>query len=65
MNQSRRRISCDLNVGAIQEYEVVCALINFEIEGGSSQVYLGSPLQVISHLLDGAINVILDLLGDT
>ena len=65
MNQSRRGISCDLNVGGIQEYEVVCALINFEIEGGSSQVYLGSPLQVISHLLDRAINVILDLLGDT
>ena len=65
MNQSRSGVSRNLNVGGIQEYEVVCALINLEIEGGSSQVYLGSPLHVISHLLDRAINVILDLLGDT
>jgi hypothetical protein len=65
MNQSRRRVSRDLNVGCIQEYQVVCALINLEIECGCPQVYLGSPLKVISHLLDRAINVILDLLGDT
>ena len=65
MNQSRRGVCCDLNVGSIQEYQVVCALINLEIEGGSPQVYLGSPLQVISHLLDRPIDVILDLLGDT
>lgn len=65
MNQRRRGVSCDINVGGIQEYQVVCALVNLEIEGGSPQVYLGSPLQVISHLLDRPIDIILDLLGDT
>ena len=65
MSQSRRGVSCDLDVGGIQENQVVRALVNFEKEGGSSQVYLGSPLEVISHLLDRPIDIILNLLGDT
>ena len=65
MSQSLRGVSSDLDVGGIQEYQVIRALVNLEKEGGSSQVYLGGPIKVISHLLDRPIDIILDLLGDT
>jgi hypothetical protein len=65
VSQSGRGFSCDLDVGGIQEYQIVRALVNLEKEGGSSQVYLGSPQKVISHLLDRPIDIIFDLLGDT
>jgi len=65
VSQSRKGVSCNLDVSGIQKNQVVRALVNLEKEGGSSQVYLGSPLEVISHLLDRPIDIILNLLGDT